>query len=102
MKLLLALCVAAALCPAYGMEAVAKGDGGTVLRLSKRKCVDAGILDSLNPEHADEFMQAEARLNDKVLTACWVLADDDNVFIVFSNGKSMAMPTSAFRTEPGV
>ena len=87
--------------PAHAMVAVAKA-GDNKLRLMRTPCTNAGVLEQIKEEWHEKFQAAEVSVNGKNIPGCWILNAEGAVFILFEDGQSISMPTSAFSIEDGV
>ena len=76
--------------------------GNTELRLLDSQCAHAGTLAHLKPEWRAKFKDARLMVNGNIaFFGCWILADEDTIYIQYEDGDAMEVPTKAFR-EVGV
>lgn len=98
-KILLAALIAAG--PVFATDMVVRADKD-VLRLSDTACVHAGTLALLKPEYRSQFRKARAQIDGKDWFACWTLAPDGSVFVVFEDGDTQSFPVGIFQPDDGV
>ena len=87
--------------PAHGEVLVARGTGQSLVRLMQTPCASKAVLDLIKVEHRSNFHAAEAHVSAGLVASCWILTDDQQVFMVFETGESTQLPTSAFKLEEG-
>jgi hypothetical protein len=97
----LILALALVLSPAFAGQRMLQGDSGTILRLYDTPCLHGGTLGQLKPEWREKFQRAEFTQGKLRVYACWIDAEDGDVYVQIEDGNFMVLPAASFRDEPG-
>jgi hypothetical protein len=98
-KLLLAIALLLFASPLYATQQVVRA-GEQELRLLETQCSHAGTLIHLKPEWHDRFKNARLLKNGTILFyACWILSDENTVFVMFEDEDSIFVPKKLIETE---
>jgi hypothetical protein len=99
-QLLLSLMLLASCTPAPAESLVARTPS-TTLTLTDKPCGE-GVKENLREEFRDQFKAAALVLHGKHYTGCWILHEDDKVFVLMENGEAFFSPIRAFKVDQGV
>jgi hypothetical protein len=71
--------------------------GSMELRLLDSTCSHAGTLGLIRPEWGPKFKNARLMKDGKIVHyACWILADENTVFIMYEDGDYLEIPPHMF------
>jgi hypothetical protein len=87
---------------AFAGQRMIQGDNATVLRIYDTPCLHGGTLGHLKPEWRPKFQRAEFTQGNNRVYACWIDAEDGDVYVQIEDGNFMVLPAASFRDEPGV
>jgi hypothetical protein len=84
--------------PLLATQQVARS-GDQELHLLDTQCSHAGTLVHIKPEWRAEFKNARL-LNKGTISfyGCWILADENTVFVIFEDGDAIDAPKKIFET----
>lgn len=80
---------------------VAMERGGDKIVLTMERCPD-NILALVKPQYQDRFKQALALIAGKPVGACWIVASDTSVVVVYEDGDATELPMAAFKSSPNI
>ena len=84
--------------PALATQRVARS-GDQELHLLETQCSHAGTLVHLKPEWRAEFKNARLLHKGTIqFYGCWILADENTVFVIFEDGDFIEAPKKLFET----
>jgi hypothetical protein len=95
-----ALLIAALLAAGPAVAERVVRNGQHELRLLDTACSHAGTLGHIKEEWRAKFKNARLMHKGKIQHyGCWILADENTVFIMYEDGDVMEMPPQMFKEE---
>jgi hypothetical protein len=99
MKRALVLAAVIAAGSAMAGELVARS-GSDYVRITDKPCTTAEVLALLPADMHDKFQEATAQVDGKTFQGCWLMGQDERVYLRYSDGDMGILRYSLFK--PGV